>query len=144
MVMGERVGIIGKIEKAAKKALPLIAVAGLAISACSDNKSPVDGQLRTLHKQATELCTDEAKDKTAAQFPDVTVPNAPTVEQLRVALEAAESRESQAPEFLQTSFDECFYREYTSVIEKLGTPTISVDGTAVPTESTLATVTTEA
>ena len=138
--MSERPGII---ERFAKSTLPVVAVAGLALAACGEDKSPVDGQLKTLHTEATELCTDEARDLTAAQFPDVTVPNAPSVEQLRAALEAAESRESQAPEFLQGSFDDCFKREFTDVVKGLGVPTISIDGT-VPVDTTIVPATTEA
>ncbi|MDO8265981.1 MAG: hypothetical protein Q7T41_03495 [Candidatus Saccharibacteria bacterium] len=124
--MSERTGII---ERVVKRVLPVAAVAGLALSACGEDKQQLtpEQQIVSVHEDAVKVCSIKASADFATQYPDIIIGNNgknPTLEELKAAEAAITSRETEGPSFIQGQYDDCMRDNFDNVVAELDHGTI--------------------
>lgn len=124
---GEHMNSIISKEFLVKKAAPFAVVLGLGLTACGNDKGgSVEEQTAALHDEAVTLCTDQANVDFAGKYPEVIVGDKPTVAELKVALTAAEGRESEGAAFMQSQFDSCMDDNFNQPTQALIDQTINI------------------
>ena len=103
--MGER----KLIETARRVGLPIVLALGLTgtLAACGDDAPSVKQEMQTIFDTSSKQCAENAQTIFDEQFPAVVISDKPDVEELTVALESLEARESDGEAVKTEAYDNC-------------------------------------